>query len=170
LQSSKSPDQHYLPNADDREQIDCDAFKLQGWIVDRDRPGGLDDSDPWAGAIKFPPPRPAPFVSELMALDSDAEQRTWTAGGGPAMWVETWGQYQEKDDDDEGHDSGERLRASLGFIIEFLRNMDMDLIVKVDIDRRLRRSRYESNADDIGYVPGSAKYFLIRSDGSLASL
>jgi hypothetical protein len=105
-----------------------------------------------------------------MTLSSDPEFRSWSVRGEPVMWAQTWGYYQEKDNDDQGHDKGERVQASFGFIVKFLSKMDMDLIVKVEIDRRVSRPLYEGSADDLGYVPGSAKYFLIGSDGRISSL
>ncbi|MGX4802063.1 AVAST type 3 anti-phage nuclease/ATPase Avs3a [Bradyrhizobium guangdongense] len=173
LQTSEAPDRHYLPNADDdvdRGQIDDGEFNLKGWIVNREHSEGLDGEDPWAGAIRSPPPAPAPFVIELMALTENTDLRVWSAGEEPAICARVWGYYREKDDEDQEEDSGVRIRADLDFVVSFLRKIDMDLIVKVGIDRRFRRSRHESFADDLGYIPDSTKFFLIRSDGSVASL
>jgi hypothetical protein len=47
----------------------------------------------------------------------------------------------------------------------------MDLIVKVEIERRRRNYRWESHKDDdIGFIPASARLFLLRADGSIHTL
>ena len=62
-------------------------------------------------------------------------------------------------------------RASVPFVLEFLRKMDMDLMIKVEVTRRIRRSRYESyKSHDIGYIPPSARLFLVRPDGNVCTV
>ncbi|MDP2602700.1 MAG: AVAST type 3 anti-phage nuclease/ATPase Avs3a [Deltaproteobacteria bacterium] len=174
LQSADNPHDYRIPDADDDLQIDFDGFQLKGWIVDRSRDSGLDEQDPWAGAIRYPPPGPAAYVAELMSLKSDAERRRWHAGAalGDVAWSQVWGHFREKDDHDEmNHESGSRFQTSLAFIVELLRKLGMDLIVKVEIERRHRYSRWErSRDDDLGYILPSARLFLLRSDGSLSTL
>lgn len=174
LQSTDNPHDYRIPDADDDLQIDFDGFQLKGWIVDRSRDSGLDDQDPWAGAIRYPPPGPAAYVAELMSLKSDDERRRWHAGAalGDVAWSQVWGHFPEKDDYDEmNHESGSRFQTSLAFIVELLRKLGMDLIVKVEIERLHRYSRWErSRDDDLGYILPSARLFLLRSDGSLSTL
>jgi hypothetical protein len=173
LQTSSNPHDYKIPDADDdRMQLDTDGFQLKGWVIDRDRSGGLDDRDPWAGEIRFPPPSPAHYAVDLMKLEPDTDRRTWRGDDRHAvMWAQVWGHFREKDEEDEGHETGQRLQASPAFIVEFLRKMDMELIVEVEIERRSRRARYERLEDDnVGFIPASARLFLLRADGSFASL
>jgi hypothetical protein len=47
----------------------------------------------------------------------------------------------------------------------------LDLIVAVEIARRVRHSRYESHKDDdLGFIPPSCRLYLIRADGSVCSI
>jgi hypothetical protein len=74
------------------------------------------------------------------------------------------------DDDETNHESGARFQASFAFIVSLLHELKMDLIVEIEIERR-RYSRWErSNDDDIGFIPPSARLFLIRFDGSISTL
>ncbi|MFZ5644665.1 MAG: AVAST type 3 anti-phage nuclease/ATPase Avs3a [Bacillota bacterium] len=173
LQSVDNPHDYRIPDADDDLQIELEGFQLKGWIVDRTRDRGLDEHDPWAGDIWYPPPEPAAYIIDLMKLNSDAEHRRWFVRGDctDVAWSQIWGYFHEKDDDGKNHENGARLQASFVFIVSLLRELDMDLIVKVEIERRLRYSRWErSNDDDIGFIPPSARLFLIRSDGSISTL
>jgi hypothetical protein len=173
LQSVDDSHDYRIPDADDDLQIDFDGFQLKGWIVNRSRESGLDEQDPWAGAIRYPPPEPAAYIIELMKLNSDAEHRRWFVQGDciDVAWSQTWGYFQDKDDDEKKYESGERFQASFEFIVSLLHELEMDLIVEIEIERRLRYSQWErSNDDDIGFIPPSARLFLIKSDGSIRTL
>ena len=163
-----------IPDAGDELEINHDEFQLRGWVENLDSNEGLDKSDPWSGDIRYPPPMPAPFVIDGMHLQADSERRIWrdTTNGHVrnALWSQLWGKWSERRDHEEG-DHGRRLQASTDFIAAFLSEMDMDLIIKVQLDRRLRNRHYErSENGDIGFVPPSARLFLFKPDGSLSSL
>jgi len=84
--------------------------------------------------------------------------------------AQVWGHYSEKEDPDE-EESGRRLQASRQFIVDFLRKVDMDLIVEVEMERRYSHSRYETrNEKGVGFIPASARLFLIKTDGKLFSI
>lgn len=173
LQSASNPHDYPIPDANDDSQIDCDGFQLKGWLLVRSRDNGLDEHDPWAGAIWYPPLAPAAYVTELMILDSDAECRRWHAEGDDedVAWSQVWGHFREDQGDETDGESGSRFQASLAFVVALLRRLGMDMIVKVEIERRHRYSRWErSRGDDLGYIPPSARFFLLRSDGSLSTL
>lgn len=172
LQNVDNPHDYQIPDAEDDLQIDFEGFQLKGWIVDRSHEGRLDEQDPWAGAIRYPPPEPAAYIIELMKLDTDTEHRRWFVQGDniDVAWSQVWGHFKEKDDETD-HESGSRFQASFAFIVSLLRELEMDLIVEVEITRSLRYSRWERrNDDDIGYIPPSARLFLIKSDGSISTL
>ena len=173
LQSVDNPHDYRIPDAHDDLQIDFEGFQLKGWIVDRSRDSGLDEQDPWAGAIRHPPPAPADYITDLKKLDSDVEHRRWFVQGDhvDVAWSRVWGHFHEKDDDEANHESGVRFQASFAFIMSLLQKLEMELIVKVEIERRRRYSRWErSNDDKIGFIPPSARLFLIRSNGSISTL
>jgi hypothetical protein len=174
LQSS-DPFRCGLPTAgDDDFEIAEDEFQLKGWVARWDGPSGLDERDPWAGDIGYPPHRPARFVIDLMGIESGPECRKWAIPGDPkssiVLWSQIWGQYREKEDEG-GRESGRRLQASSGFVAEFLRKTQMDLIVKVQIQRLRRRTRYGGGEDDeFKYPEPSARFFLFKLDGGLFTI
>jgi hypothetical protein len=173
LQSADNHSNYGIPDADNDLQIDFDGFQLKGWIVNRSGENGLDDKDPWAGAIRYPPSVPATYVTDLMNLKSDGEHRRWFDQNvhlDVARSV-TWGHFHEKDEEETNPESGARFQASSVFTVSLLRKLEMDLIVKVQLERRHIYSRWErNNDDDIGLIPPSARLFLIRSNGSISTL
>ncbi|MCX5720553.1 MAG: hypothetical protein NT179_00795 [Nitrospirae bacterium] len=173
LQNAGNPHDYRIPDAEDELQIDEDGFQLKGWIVDRSRDRGIDERDTWAGDIRYPPPEPADYVLRLMKLNSDTERRRWFIQGEctDVAWSLTWGQFQEKDDEETSHESGSRFQASRGFTVALLSHLRMDLIVSVEIERRRPYTRWErSNDDDTRYIPRSTRLFLIKVDGTIRSL
>jgi hypothetical protein len=174
LQTASNPHDYRIPDANDDLQIDSGAFLLKGWVVDRDRESGLDKFDPWAGDIRCPPIIPAQFVRALMQVDGDAEHRVWRRQddrtGKRVLWSQIWGCHRDKDDETEG-ERGKRLQASFAFVTEFLEMMRMDLIVEVEIQREVRRARYENRKEEgLGYILPAAKLFVIKSDGGICAL
>lgn len=172
LQTANNPHDYRIPDADDDAQIDSGGFQLMGWVVDNNRDNGLDRLDPWSGDISYPPIRPACGIVNLLGLVSDSERREWHIKGKepnvPEVWSQLWGHYKDRDDDENEMGRGRRLQASLPCIAELLRAVGMDLIVKVGIERRVRRFRYESyKHDDLGYIPPSTRVFVIKSDGTI---
>ncbi|RWP54695.1 AVAST type 3 anti-phage nuclease/ATPase Avs3a [Mesorhizobium sp.] len=172
LQSADDHHDYLIPNAEDDRQIDFGPFRLKGWLLDRSHDRGIDDKDPWAGGIWHPAPRPSKDIVEAMNLVADREQRNWRQSetGPVAMLVETWGTFREKDDDTR-EERGHRVQATLSFVEELLRKLGMDMIVKVEIERRRSYSRYESHdEDDNKKAPPSTRLFLIKSDGRIRTV
>ena len=173
LQCADNSHDFRIPDADDDLQIDFEGFQLKGWIGDRSCEKGIDEQDPWAGAIMYPPPEPAAYIIDLMKLNSDSEHRRWCITGlcSAVSWSQVWGHFQEKHDDETIYESGDRFQASFDFVVSLLQELEMDLIVEVEIKRRRHYYRWErSNTNDGGFIPPSARLFLIKADGSISTL
>ena len=177
LQTATDSRDYRIPDAGDELEIDESGFQLKGWVEDRDSETGRDEFDPWAGAIRYPPLKPAKFVCALFQLKTDKEYRVWrieTEGGRKeALWSQIWGsdhsQYNHYYETEGEH--GRRLQASHTFITEFLGKVNRDLIVEVQIKRRILRDRYERRKDgSLGYVPPDTRIFILRADGRTYSL
>lgn len=172
LQSADDHRDYLVPNAEDDRQIDFGPFQLKGWLVDRSLDRGIDEKDAWAGRISYPAPYPSNEIVEAMNLTADREQRCWRLNetAPAAVMVETWGTFQEKDDEST-EERGDRVQASMSFIGELLRTLGMDMIVNVEIERRRSYSRYESrDEDDKKRIPPSTQVFLIKSDGRVRTV
>ena len=166
----------HIPDPDDIRgmEIDESGFRLKGWIKNHNSEKALDEFDPWAGDIRYPPLKPAKFVYDLLQLKEDREYRVWqlqTEGMlKEVLWSQVWSSDSHQQDQSEG-EHGQRLQASRAFVTEFLSKMNMDLIVEVEIERRIRRYRYEeSSDDDLGYVQPYFRIFVLKTDGRTYSL
>ena len=174
LQTATDPYNFRIPAAADGAEIDESGFQLKGWVEEDSRESKLDEFDPWAGSIRYPPLMPAKFVCDLLQLEGDRECRVWQRRTKSipkeVIWSRVWGSYRSRDFETEGED-GRRLQASKTFLNEFLRQMNMDLIVKVEVTRSIRSNHYERSQDEnTGYMPPYFRIFLIRTDGRICSL
>ena len=177
LQTATNPRDYRIPEAGDRLEIDDSDFRLKGWVENADSETGRDEVDPWAGAIQYPPLKPAAFVRDLLQLKEDTACRVWrteTEGARKeVLWSQIWGSGESTDSwyyETEG-EHGKRLQASHDFIVELLGKVKMDLILEVQIERRLLRRRDDrSGYESPGYLPPDHKIFLLTDDGRTYSL
>lgn len=173
LQSTISPHDYCIPSTEDNEhlQLDFNDFKLQGWVSDDYSCSGLDEKDPWRGEIQYPAPKLASYICELMQITSDTEKRNWfTEMKEEVARSYLWGQLSENDRDTE-LDHGSLLQVSYPFVIRLLQRLNMDLIVKVEIERTAKYFNDE-RSDDHGfrYIPPNTRLFLIRTDGRIVTV
>ncbi len=171
LQTTANPNDFPIPDATDDFQIDKGPYQLKGWIVDRPSERGIDESDPWAGQVRYPVPEPAAFVTEMMHLSTDSDRRLWLSpfSPAPALRSKTWGYYQERNSSEQP--SGSRLRASIQFIVKFLTAIGMDLVVEVEIQRRSRLNAMTvGDGDELRNIPPSTRIFIVKDDGTICTL
>ena len=177
LQTAIDLHAYRIPDAGDDLEIDELGFQLNGWVEDYNFETGRDGFDPWAGGIQYPPLKPAPFVCDLFQLKTDRECRVWqlaTEGGRKeVLWAQVWGSDHSQDRryyETEG-EHGRRLQASPTFIAKFLDKMNKDLIVEVQIERRIRSDHYGRSKDDyLEFVSPYYRIFILRADGQTYSL
>ena len=154
-------------------EVNFGSFALRGWISTSSGEFGIDEFDPWAGCIHFPPSRPATWVCDKFGLWSDPERRIWrlsSDGDSVVFRSLNWGRREE---DHEYHtpETGERLELSIPTLLAWLAEMEMDLILKIELDRKFRRSPYRKRDASIGeYVPPYTLLVLMKSDGTIETI
>jgi hypothetical protein len=174
FQTVRNPYEARIPYAGDDGEISEPGFELSGWIESDRTERLLDRLDPWAAEVDYPPLKPAKHVCEEFRLAGDGDFRAWHQVAGETVhavvWSDVWGTYEEKDDDPTG-ETGQRLRVSSAFAADLLARIKRDLIVKVEIERRVMRYSYERNSDDYpGYLPPYFRIFLLKADGKWRTL
>jgi hypothetical protein len=168
LQTANNADDYRIPDAEDELQIDHGAYQLKGWILERHPDSGLDSLDPWAGDIRYPPIRPSETIARILPIESDGEERSWKLSGtkDEVILCEIWGQSMPSDDD-EGVQAGRRLTVSLGYLLELLKLLNHDLVVKVQVKRSILRGNEEN---EIGYIWPYTRVYIIKPDGHIGTL
>lgn len=171
IQTVEHPHDFRIPSADDDLEFDTPPYLLKGWVQDQHQESGIDNSDPWAGNVRFPVPEPAAFVVDLMNMSTDADRREWVLPSSPmpVMRSHTWGYFQENDRSEQA--TGVRLDATISFVIEFLNATGKDLVVEVEIQRNARHQNYRNRGEDeLQYITPSNRIFILKGDGTFRTL
>jgi hypothetical protein len=169
-----APQDVAIPAWNGDSEIDSGSFQLKGWIREATAEENLEMFDPWAGDIHIPAPEPAQHVVEALGLVTDVERRVWTRvlkdTRSDVCWSQVWGGPKGDEQEARGN-RGRRLQVDRAFLNRVLHTVGMDLIFKVQIERRIQRMRYESSRGDYdGYIPPSYRYYILSEDGGFRSI
>ena len=170
LTTCSNPRDYKIPDYQEvRKEFDEPPFQLQGWIYSKSQGKGLDEYDPFAGDISYPPYQPGESIVEQFGLWTDFEQRNWYSPNveNPVMVNELWGD-KSSDDRDSPVRHGNRVSASLDFLTNACTRLGQDLIIEVQIKRHYAYNSYRAKTDDkIEYPPPYSKVYLLSADGRL---
>ncbi len=173
LQTASNPYDYRIPHSGDDLEIDSGQFKLKGWVLDTSKEHGIDERDPWAGDIGYPPLRPAKWFATSNDLQSDDECRTWCSpsfGERPVMHSYVWGRKSERNDYNTP-ETGSRLIVDIEVLKLWLSSISMDLILEVQINREFRRGSYRHKQEDTPeYLLPYTLVILFRSNGKIEIL
>jgi hypothetical protein len=152
----------------DDGEFTAPPFELIGWILDTD--GGdrrLDQFDPLAKEIAYPPDEVGEPFAATLGLSPDYERRGWCKGNTtvPSVVTEIWSQ-KGSSRREEPFRAGHRMSASVDLLKELCVTSGKDLIICVEIERRVHRD-YRSGTDEDSYLPVSHNVFLLSADGLL---
>ncbi len=167
---SDIPDSRSLQHFDSRDYNDCAAhpFNLKDWYTHGDPHDRVDEFDPYAGALDYPPITLNPEVVSELKLTPDSENRYWYDADTDRVMLcsQLWSEDKPQREDNDYCSKGKRLQASLTFLKTLLKTLDLDLAIQVDIRRQLvNRHSYEDN--EIGYTLPYRKIYILARDGRL---
>jgi len=169
LRSTSDPYQVFMPSYKQDTDFSVAPFDLVGWIHSN---GGcdsrLDNLDPYAREIAYPPDEVGDTFATLLRLRPDYEKRRWHKPNAeaPSAVCEIW---SDKDitSRDEPSRGGHRIAATAELMQELCSAADRRLIICVKIRRDLE-GRHRSERNDFGYPTSSHKVFIFSADGTLS--
>lgn len=178
LQTAPSYMAYRIPDADDIDyQFDSEGFQLTGWIVVADGRQGLEEKDPLAAGITYPPYRPADEYVRLLGLEPDADMREWTRIDGAAIRGFVWDDTTKTSSDRVTGTQGKRLEVRRDVLQELLVATGRSMIVEVMIDRTHKDHKQPYSArygqDDDEFLPPrerSYKIYLFDESGQCSEL
>ncbi len=166
LATCDDPYDYKLPYfGEDDMEIDSDMFTLKGWINERSSSKGVDEFDPYADHVDYPPYSLGNMIEEKLGLIVSEDNKFWQIAGSNeiALICETWSSYRESKDE-EPNQSGMRLNANLPFLKQLCKILDCDMIFDVGINREIS-TRYSSEKRE--YSKPKHKIFILSADGKL---
>jgi len=145
-------------------------FRLEKWVCRDDTEKYLDEYDPFAGNISYPPYKISKSAIDLCHLVSDSEYRNWSNfdSGKVSLTNQIWSEDRKISKYDDYISQGNRLQASFSFLLDLCVKTNSELAIEVQIQRRLTNSNYSRKTDDeIGYQLPYNKIYILSQDGKL---
>lgn len=173
LQAMRDSWDYKLPaEGEGDHEINEEPYQLLGWLRHQDRNEGIDDTDPLrksASVIGVQPGRRVTKACELMRDKTGLPRWYGSQSKTPMFIYEVWG---ETENDEERYVSsirpaGNRLLAHRAQLLNFLQSQALDLIVEVEVTRRGRENRYDSDEETPNPESRFDRLYLMRSGGDL---
>ncbi|MET3030526.1 hypothetical protein [Flavobacterium johnsoniae] len=168
LQTCSDPNDFKLPDyEEERMEIRSNPFELKGWIKKDYGSKRLDEYDPYAENVDYPPYRIGSDVAAKLNLSLENDGKSWflPLSSNPDVECEIWSTYSMERDQTPDQ-SGSRVKASLKFLKELCTVFNCDLILEVSIKRDISY-RYRSREEKYEYLKPINKLFILSSDGEL---
>ncbi len=169
LSSCENPHDYKLPEYEEEEmEFDLDPFHLKGWVVNDDLDEGLDKFDKLSGQIYYPVYRVGESIAEKLNLQADELYRNWYMDGHqkPCLTCEDWS-YEIANYSETEQLRGMKLSASLEMLKELCAVEECEMVIEVQIQRRIRESRYSRQSSEKAYVPPKHKIYVFSQKGEL---
>ena len=143
-------------------------FSLKRWYTEGEHHDRIDEFDPYAGALDYPPITLNQEIALKLGLKGDTDNRYWNRAtdNAPMLCSQLWSEDKPQQEDNDYCSKGNRLQASLKFLNELLQMSNMDLVIQVDISRQLT-GVYRDRDDEFGYPSPYRKIYFLSRNGKL---
>lgn len=100
-------------------------FKSKKWYTQGESYSRVDEFDPFAGALEYPPILPSPEIVSELNLSTDNENRNWycEVTDGVVLSSKLWSEDKPLNEENDYCSKGNQLQASLKFLKVFLSNL-----------------------------------------------
>ncbi|MGE7981831.1 ATP-binding protein [Solibacillus sp. NPDC093137] len=168
LSTSSNPYDFKIPDYKEIEmEFNQDPLILKGWIFRQYIEKGLDEFDPYAGELQYPPYEIGNAISEKLSLLVDSEKRKWRFSDEEKESVicEIWGKMSINNDESTRY--GNRLKASLSFLKKLCLEFQCEIIIEIQIKRNVKEHYDMRRGESDEYKPPVNKIFIFSRDGKL---
>ncbi len=166
LTTCRDPHDFKLPDYQEEDmEFETPPFELEGWIWKEHTDKRLDEFDPHAGDIDYPPYKIGKIIADLFGLSEDLEQREWCLPDvdKTSLVCEIWSVGQ-RSRDEEPLRHGKRMSASLEFLKKLCSTLEQEIIIEIQIERRLRSTSYKRDDNGPEY---HSRIYILSADGKL---
>ena len=169
LSSCENPHDYKLPDyEEERMEFSENPFKLRGWIIDRYSEHGIDKADKLSGQVYYPAYRVGETIAGKISLSVDKQSKNWCFSEQEVHCItcQSWS-YDVSEYSETEQLLGKRLCASLGGLKALCIVEDCELIIEVQIRRRIKKSRNSDSSSDGAYIPPKHKIYVFSREGEL---
>lgn len=176
LQTSDNSHDYRLPPAGHEFEIDEDPFLLRGWLREHSGDARLDQKDIFNHGVRLIEATPSENVVEILELRrSDNYPVSWvnSSNGDRVFHYEAWGDVRDDSQQREyiyGEDvisDGHRLKISLHHLKQYLDKVGFDLILEVEITRRVTKDGITEYNEESEKEARYARLYLLRRTGEI---
>ena len=176
LQTSDDSHGYRLPPAGHEFEIDDAPFLLRGWLCEHSGDSRLDKKDTFNHGVRLLEATPSENVVELLELcRSYGYPVSWvdSSNGDRVFHYETWGNIKDDSRQKEyiyGEDvisNGHRLKISLHHLKQYLDKVGFDLILEVEITRRVTKDGITEYNEESEKEARYARLYLFRRAGEI---
>jgi len=176
LQTSDNSHDYRLPPAGHEFEIDDDPFLLRGWLNEHSGDARLDEKDVFNHDVRLIEATPSENVVEILGLcRSDSYPVSWldSSNGKSAFHYEAWSDVSDDSRQREyiyGEDvisNGHRLKVSLHHLKQYLDKVGFDLILEVEITRRVTKDGITEYNEKSEKEARYARLYLLRRTGEI---
>jgi len=176
LQTSDDSHDYRLPPIGNDLEIDDEEYKLHGWIDENYSDPRLDQKDTFNHNVRMIGNSPSKNVIDILNLcRSENYPVSWNDKDNreKVFIYEAWG--DERDDlnrekyisDEEVVSDGHRLKVSSKSLNHYLNKVDFDLIVEVEINRRVIKNGITSYDQESKKEARYSRIYLLRRTGEI---
>jgi hypothetical protein len=167
LVTCNNPHDYKLPSYnEDRFELDDSEFQMTGWLNEPDEYKRLDETDPYAGELKFPLRKVSEEYKELLELQYCFHKRSYQdTENNLHGFSETWTDTRNNDRYSESSiREGNRLFISLDALKQLCVKTGLSLIFEVTINRQ--SSTYDREIPyDVKYPGPYCNLYTLSKDG-----
>lgn len=176
LQTSDDSHDYRLPPFQNEFELDDDPYLLRGWISDHSGDSRLDQKDTFSHGVRMIESMPSENVIEILGLRrSDSYPVSWidASSRDRVFLYEAWGDVRDDSRQKEyiydGNviSDGHRLKISLRHLKKYLNEVGFDLILEVEITRRVSKdgiTKYDGESEKEARY---ARLYLLRRTGEI---
>lgn len=176
LQTSDDSHDYRLPPAGHEFEIDEDPFLLRGWLSEHSGDARLDQKDVFNHGVRLIEATPSENVVEILELRrSDSYPVSWinSSNRDKVFHYEAWGDVRDDSQQREyiyGENvisNGHRLKISLNHLKQYLDKVGFDLILEVEITRRVTKDGITEYNEESEKEARYARLYLLRRTGEI---
>lgn len=171
LETCSDPYDYKLPDYDEGNmEINSGFFILKGWLKGESVSKRLDEYDPYADNIDYPPYVIGDEIASKLKLSVSDDGKIWNLplSSFPALKCETWSSHRVNRDENPSQ-AGQRIKASLEFLTHLCTTLNCDLILDVGIKREINY-KYRSQEEKYEYSKPKHNIFILSSNGELRNI
>ncbi|ENM3739357.1 ATP-binding protein [Vibrio cholerae] len=178
LQSSDNSHDYRLPPAGHELEIDYGPYLLRGWLSECSGDARLDEKDSFNHGIRKIECMPSQEVIELLGLcQSNNYPVSWVNASDERVFIyEAWSDVRDDSRQEEYIpdgvviSDGNRLKIVTNHLKKYLSEVGLDLIVEVEITRRVSNNGITEYNEDSEKEARYARLYLLRRTGEIFTI